>query len=287
MRHGERVPANVAMSEEGAYVGDEGQVARLTKTPTEDTGNEDAGDGEESLRSAEPFLREQRLLALGAASLFNSREHACDEHENRRPRRERVVLLVGGDAEEEQREGREHGEQPGGSHAELEAFNVGGYVFPRGVLDVEIDRMTGIAVQVLHPVATCAPGHDEQRREKQAPREKPDEMRQPVPGEGHLVVVVREALAEEAQHVFVDEVEVPEAVDVAGGGLIADGVALVRIREAGEDVPRRSDGEIEQDSCDRLHLAPAAPLAAQQQQRNCGACEENGCNESLGQSCES
>ena len=58
-------------------------------------------------------------------------------------------------------------------------------------------------------------------------------MRQPVPGEGHLVVVVRESPAKETEDVLVDEVEVPEAVDVSGRGMIADGMSLVGIGEAG------------------------------------------------------
>ena len=77
-------------------------------------------------------------------------------------------------------------------------------------------------------------------------------MEQPVGDERQAVVVVRIALAEETQEVFVDEVEVPEAVDVAGCWMVADGMALVGVRESGEDVPRRGDGEEEQDSGEGL-----------------------------------
>ena len=55
-----------------------------------------------------------------------------------------------------------------------------------------------------------------------------------------------EAGAEEAEDVFVEEVEVPEAVYVAGSWVIAYGMALVGIGDACEDMPRRSDGEKKQ-----------------------------------------
>ena len=70
-------------------------------------------------------------------------------------------------------------------------------------------------------------------------------MEQPVGGIRQLVVIVRIALAKEAQVMFVDEIEVPEAVDVAEGGVVADGVSLVGIGEAAKDVPGRGDSEEE------------------------------------------
>ena len=45
---------------------------------------------------------------------------------------------------------------------------------------------------------------------------------------------------------LVDEVEIPEAVHISGRGMIADGMALVGIGKAAENVPRRGDGEEEQ-----------------------------------------
>ena len=82
---------------------------------------------------------------------------------------------------------------------------------------------------------------------------------------------------------FVDEVEVPEAMDIAGGGVIADGMALIGIGEAGEDVPGRGDGQIQQQSRKGFELAPAPPLAAEQQQRNGRAGKEDRRNEALGE----
>ena len=108
-------------------------------------------------------------------------------------------------------------------------------------------------------------------------------MQQPVGGEGQLVVVVRVALAEEAQEVLVDEVEVEEAVDVAQGGVVADGVALVGVGDAAEDVPGRGDEQKEQSAGDGLEDAPAAPLAGEEQVGNGCSDKEDGSDEALGE----
>jgi hypothetical protein len=100
---------------------------------------------------------------------------------------------------------------------------------------------------------------------------------------GQLVVVVRVAQAEEAEQVLVDEVEVEEAVDVADGGVVADGVALVGVVDAAEDVPGRGDEQKEQDAGEGLENAPAAPLAGEQQVGNGRSDEEDGRDESLGE----
>ena len=108
-------------------------------------------------------------------------------------------------------------------------------------------------------------------------------MQQPVRGKGQLVVVVRVAQAEEAQEVLVDEVEVQEAVDVAEGGVVADGVALIGIGEAAENVPGRGDGQKEQRAGDGLEAAPAPPLAGEQQVGNGRADKEDRRDETLGE----
>ena len=97
--------------------------------------------------------------------------------------------------------------------------------------------------------------------QEEAPGKDPDEMQQPVSEAGQLVVVVRITQVEEAQVVLVDEVEVKEAVDVAQGGVVADGVSLVGIGQAAENVPGRGDGHEDQRADDRLDLAPAPPQA--------------------------
>src|SRR5579863_9902798 len=99
---------------------------------------------------------------------------------------------------------------------------------------------------MLQPVATGTPGHDEQGRKEETPREEPDEVEKPIGREGELVVVVGKALAEKTKYVFVDEVEVPEAMDIADGGMVADRMALIRIGNAGKDMPWGGDCEIEQ-----------------------------------------
>ena len=93
---------------------------------------------------------------------------------------------------------------------------------------------------------------------------------------------MRVAGAEEAEDVFVEEVEVPEAVDVAEGGDVADGVALIGIAKSGENVPGCGDGEEKQEAGDGLQLAPATPLAAEQQQGNDGGDEKYRGDQALG-----
>ena len=72
--------------------------------------------GECRLRAGQPPGRKQRLAAFWSAnrrsSFFNRRNYGCDQHHERSPNREGVVLLVSGKSEEEQREAREHGEKP-------------------------------------------------------------------------------------------------------------------------------------------------------------------------------
>ena len=51
---------------------------------------------------------------------------------------------------------------------------------------------------------------------------------------------------------LVDEVEVEESVDVAGGGDVAHGISVIGIAQAGEDVPRRADGEKEQNAGEEM-----------------------------------
>ena len=89
--------------------------------------------------------------------------------------------------------------------------------------------------------------------------EEPDKVEQPVGDERQAIVVMRKALAEETQKVFVDKVKVPEAVNVAGCRVVADGMTLVGVRESGEDVPRGGDGEEEKDSREGLQVAPTTP----------------------------
>ena len=74
---------------------------------------------------------------------------------------------------------------------------------------------------------------------------------------------VRESLAQKAEKVLVDEVEVPKAMDVAGGWMIADGMSLIRIGQTGQDVPWRRDRKVKKEAAERLELQPTSPLSGQ------------------------
>ena len=99
-----------------------------------------------------------------------------------------------------------------------------------------------VLAELREPGAAGLPGDGEEGGEEEAPGEEPDEVEEPVGEGGELVVVVGIALAEEAEDVLVDEVEVPPAVDVAEGGDVADGMAFAGVGEADEDVPGSGDG---------------------------------------------
>ncbi len=100
-------------------------------------------------------------------------------------------------------------------------------------------------------------------------------MEEPVGEGGELVVVVGIALAEEAEDMLVDEVEVPPAVDVAEGGDVAVGMAFAAIGVAYEDVPRCGDREEEQRAGEGLEVAPATVLAGEIEVRDGSAKEED------------
>ena len=82
---------------------------------------------------------------------------------------------------------------------------------------------------------------------------------------------------------LVDEVEVEEAVHIAECRVVADGMALVRIAQAGEDVPGRRNGEEQQQARHEAHLAPAPPFAGEHQPRHCGREEEDRSDQPFGQ----
>ena len=70
---------------------------------------------------------------------------------------------------------------------------------------------------------------------------------------------------------------------IADGGMIADGMALVRILQPAQNVPRRSDGQKQQKPGDRLERTPAPPLAGERKIGNCGAGKEHRRDQSLGE----
>ena len=139
----------------------------------------------------------------------------------------------------------------------------------------ELDGVGRVVAQVRGEDAAIAPGANKRRREEEAPGKEPDELAEPEDEPRLLVVVVRVALAEEAQNMLVDEIEVEEAMHMPWRGNVADGIALIGITQAGEDVPGRGDGEEEQDAGEEPQLAPAPPFAGDQQVRNDGGDEED------------
>ena len=108
-------------------------------------------------------------------------------------------------------------------------------------------------------------------------------MEQPVGRCGQFVIVVRVARAQKTEDVLIKEVEVPESMDVAQHGMVAEWVSLVGIGESGQNVPRRGDGQKQQQAREGLQIPPASPLAAHQQQRNGRGGKEDGRDEPLGE----
>src|SRR6185437_8781770 len=157
-----------------------------------------------------------------------------------------------------------------------------GTVYVRGEARLqELDGIRGAVVKVRCEDAAIAPRADRCGGKEQAPRKKPDELTEPVCEPRLLVVVVRVALAEKAQEMLVDEIKVEESVDVAGCGDVADGVAVVGIAQAAQDVPGRSDCKEEQDAGEEAHLAPAAPFSCNDEIGNDGGPEEDRRDESF------
>jgi hypothetical protein len=102
---------------------------------------------------------------------------------------------------------------------------------------------------------------------EEAPGEEPDDVESPEEVAGKLVVVPGESLAEEAEEVFVDEVEPEEAVAVHASG----------VAEAGEDVPGRGDDEEEEQAGEGFEGAPLLVLAGEGEiDEACPAKEDQG-----------
>ena len=158
-----------------------------------------------------------------------------------------------------------------------------GHVSAWSLVHEDVHGLALVVAEVLHPVVACLPGNGHECRQEEAPGKEPDQVEEPVGGKRQLVVVVRVSLTKEAQVMLVDEVEVPETVDVADGGVVADGVPLVGIGQSAKDVPGRGDGEEKQRAGYGLQKPPAAPQAGQEQVGNGRADKECGGDQSLGE----
>ena len=113
-RHGEGVVADAAMGEEVADVGDEGDVARDPETVGESECDGDAEYGEGRVGDGDP---EARGFVFGV-DVFGVCECYGDEDQDREVGGEGVVLLVGGEGEEDEDERGEEAEEKGCSLCE-------------------------------------------------------------------------------------------------------------------------------------------------------------------------
>ena len=194
----------------------EGRRARGPQAVSQrDSGNQ-TDEGEYRLSPVEPLA-----LSLG----FLARQCAGGEQQQGEVDRKGVVLLVGGEGEKDQDDRCVDGKQPGGSDPEK-----------RGARSHKV------------PSASGGPRPPENYRQVDAPGKEPDQMQAPVENKGKLVVVDWITFAQEAKHLFVNEVEIEEAVDVARGGDVACGVTGAWVAQPGEYVPWRCDGKEEQNA---------------------------------------
>src|SRR6202034_4418391 len=155
-------------------------------------------------------------------------------------------------------------QQPNRPYAEFKLRDVTGHILAGRVVKIKIHGLPCIAAKMLQPGMTRSPRDDKHCRQKETPRKQPDKMQKPIRRKGQFVVVVRKPLSQKAQEMLVDKIEVPEAVHVSRHGMIADRMTLVRIRQPGQDVPRRGDHQKKQEARKWLVLAPAPPLAAEE-----------------------
>ena len=110
-------------------------------------------------------------------------------------------------------------------------------------------------------------------REEEAHGEEPNDVEAPVEGGGELVVVARDAAAEEAEDMLVDEVEPEEAVAVDAPG----------VAQAGEDVPGGGDEEKEERAGEWFEAAPVAEFAGEREEEGGGGEDEDDGDQTLGE----
>jgi hypothetical protein len=113
MRHREGVVADVAVGEEVADVGNEGEMAGAPEAVGEGDGDADSDDGEGGVGEGDPTAGG---VALGEG-VFGVGEGCGDEDKDGEVGGEGVVLLVGGDGEEDEDEDGVKGEEKRGAVA--------------------------------------------------------------------------------------------------------------------------------------------------------------------------
>src|ERR1700722_3766151 len=157
-----------------------------------------------------------------------------------------VVLLVGGKGEKDQDDGSVDGEQPDGSAAKASGTRRNGI---------------GSRAHTTQPSGSGGPRPPDHQRQIDAPGKEPDQVQAPVENKRKFVVVDGITPAKKTQHLFVDEVEIKEAVHVAPAGNVAHRVTGAGIAQSGEDVPGSGDGKKKQNAGEQPELTPAAPIA--------------------------
>ena len=307
--HGEGVVADAAMGEEVVNVGERGEVARGPEAEGQGCGDGDAEERESGVGEGDPAVGGFGFGVGAGAGDLGTREGRGDQHQQRKIRGEGVVLLVGGEREEGKHQEGEDAEQQGGAlgggevgeglgmarvpgacpaiavrapggqagqrKRDQEAFERAGYGDGEEEEGAENPGSREVeAVGVDQAVATpAAYGVGQEDGHEQAPGEEPDEVEAPVEIAGELVVVARDAAAEEAEDVLVDEVEPEEAVAAHAAG----------VAEAGEDVPGRGDGEQEQGAAEWAQTAPVAGFAGECKVGDGRTGEEDDGDEALGE----
>ncbi len=252
------------MRQQCADVGHEWQIAGGPEPITQRSSRKHSNSSEQDVRTEKPAVRAlPRAFVDALCPQLEGREHCTRQHQERQICRKGVVLLIGRNRKEDHHEAGVERQQPDAAAAKA--------------------CRVALGMQITDPPPAGAPGAPYHQRQIEAPRQQPRDLSDPIHPSRLLVVVHRVALAEKAQHVLVDEVEVEEAVHVAERRMVADRIALVRITQPGENVPWRRDDEKKQDSSQQPHLAPAPPFAGERQPGGCRGEEEDRSDQSFGQ----
>ena len=242
----ERVEGQVGHVAEGEFVvggmGDEGLGDVAGGGDVADVGEDgEGGDGADGGDEAECARAVTDEGAAWRGGGFGVEGHGAAEEESEGGvAGHRVVLLRGGEGEEDEDDaGPTEGEEASASGtAGLDGVGGGG-----------VRRASGVVV------GSGFEGKFGDGREVDRPGKEPDKMKQPEEAARDGVVVARVAEIEEAEKLFIDEVEPEEAVILPGSTVETEG-EVRRIAEGGEDVPGRGDEKNDKRSGERVEAFP-------------------------------